>query len=274
MDLKKVAEVVGALGAVGVPVNELSKNLLTKPSFELGEGLGDLFWLVLSPIHFARNAIEPRINNFRDELESKLAKIPKDQLTEPPLNIVGPTLEAAKYHLENEDIRMLFAQLIASSMDSSKQDLVHPSFVEIIKQLSPFDAKILSYIIENDYPIASIIAYESSENSKFSRSSTTLAEDIMPFPEMNLGNCHYYCSAIQNLERLSIIKVDLGKNYTDTERYTSLDAHPILHEYIAEYGNQENYPELAGRAIELKRGVWDFTVYGSIFIDCCYTASE
>ena len=40
----------------------------------------------------------------------------------------------------------MFANLIASSMNSDKTELAHPTFVDIIKQLSPFDAQFLAQI--------------------------------------------------------------------------------------------------------------------------------
>ncbi|WP_052421838.1 DUF4393 domain-containing protein [Paenibacillus sp. FSL P4-0081] len=272
MDVKKISEVVGALG---IPVNELSKNVLSKPTTELGEGLGNLFWLVFSPIHAARNSLEPRINKFKEEIESKVAEIPSDRLVEPPLNIVGPTLEAAKYHIEHDEIRNLFAQLIASSMDSEKQDLTHPSFVEVIKQLSPFDAKILSTLTqERNLPIASIVAYEDSDQTRISRSYSLLLDDIMPFPEMNLENSYHYRSAIQNIRRLSLINGDYDKKFEGADYYSVLDNHPILEECINLYSNTERFPWISGRSIDFKKGNWAFTVYGDMFINSCYQTAD
>jgi hypothetical protein len=272
MNIKNISEVVGALG---VPVNELSKNVLSKPTTELGEGIGNLFWLVFSPIHAARNSLEPRINKFREEIESKVSEIPQERLVEPALNIVGPTLEAAKYHIEDKELRGLFAQLIASSMDSNKQMLVHPAFVEIIKQLSPFDASILQFLNENKHwPFATIVSYFELDKPKYSRPFSNLMEDIFPFKDMNLENCYMYTSSIQNLRRLSLISTNSDKTYTDEDRYNILMQHGILNEFLEEFSNSEKYPSFSGGSIEYKKGSWDFTTFGKVFIDCCFPVEK
>ncbi|MDH6430287.1 MULTISPECIES: DUF4393 domain-containing protein [unclassified Paenibacillus] len=272
MNIKNISEVVGALG---VPVNELSKNVLSKPTSELGEGLGNLFWLVFSPIHAARNSLEPRISKFREEIESKVSEIPQERLVEPALNIVGPTLEAAKYHIEDKELRDLFAQLIASSMDSNTQELVHPAFVEIIKQLSPFDALILQILNENKHwPFATIVSYFELDTNVYSRPFSILMEDIMPFKDMNLKNCYMYASAIQNLRRLSLITTNSDKVYRDGDKYNPLMEHRILNEFIEEYSNVEKYPTFSEGSIEYKKGSWDFTTFGKVFIECCFPVEK
>ncbi len=64
------------------------------------------------------------------------------------MSIVGPALEASKYYFDEKEIRNMFANLIASSMDSTYNGLVQHSFVEIIRQLSPYDAKLFNTLEE------------------------------------------------------------------------------------------------------------------------------
>ncbi len=73
------------------------------------------------------------------------------------MRIVGPAVEASKYFIEEAHCRDMFAKLIASSCDSSKTRFVHPVFPEIIKQLSPLDAKFLMLFKENrTYPVVEL----------------------------------------------------------------------------------------------------------------------
>src|SRR5690606_5835122 len=84
--------------------------------------------------------------------------IPEENLIEPPLSIVGPVLDASRYYIEEDDIRLMFSKLIASSMDNRNQTKPHHSFCEIIKQLSPLDAQILkSFGNVNNHPIVNYI---------------------------------------------------------------------------------------------------------------------
>lgn len=83
---------------------------------------------------------------FIPSIAEKIAKIPDENLQEPKMSILGPTLEASKFYIEEEEIREMFSNLIAASMDSTYNGIVQHSFVEIIKQLSSYDAKFLSAI--------------------------------------------------------------------------------------------------------------------------------
>lgn len=252
-----------------LPIKQVAENTLDKPTAELGHGLESLIWLIFSPIHAAKASLEPRINAFKKRLEHELSMIPKEKLVEPPLNIVGPTLEAAKYHIEHEEIRDLFVKLITSSMDANLQSSVHPSFVEVIKQFSPLDAIMLKYLIDNKHvPIASICSFENSPKQRYAQARFDMFEDIVPFPDMNLENCHVYIASIQNLRRLSIISTDYEASYSD-DRYESLYKHKIMEEVIEEYGNVQKFPVMENRTIDLKRGTWLFTMFGKMFIECC-----
>lgn len=262
MEIKDVNEVVNTFQ---IPTKEISTNLASKPSKEIGEGFGNLFWLVFSPVHAARAALEPRIDGYRKRIEQEVSRIPVENLVEPPLNIVGPALEASKYYIEREELQELFSKLIASSMNSKKQESVHPSFVEVIKQLSPLDAKLLKIIIDNRLPIAKIVARKEKETS--GTSYRDIFSDVMPFPEMKLGNSHLYISAIQNLSRLSLINISYTSAYTIRELYEPLNE--LIEEAKIEFSNDSEYPSLIGYTIEMKPGIWDFTTFGAMFIHCC-----
>lgn len=84
------------------------------------------------------------VEKYKNECLEKISKISPDKLQDPKLSIIGPALEASKFYIEEEEIRNMFSNLIASSMDSTYNDLIQHSFVEIIKQLTPLDAKILT----------------------------------------------------------------------------------------------------------------------------------
>ena len=56
-----------------------------------------------------------------------------------------PRLEAVRYCGESDSLSDLFASLLASSIDKEKADIVHPSYVEIVKQLSSDEAKMIRF---------------------------------------------------------------------------------------------------------------------------------
>jgi hypothetical protein len=64
----------------------------------------------------------------------------------------------AKYYVDTEELSEMFSNLIAASMNSDKLNEDHPSYVDVIKQLSPLDAKNLTMInIGGKLPIGDYI---------------------------------------------------------------------------------------------------------------------
>jgi hypothetical protein len=261
MDLKSIGDLAKTFE---IPTKDLAMNTLGKPTKELGEGVGNLFWLVFSPIHAARAALEPRIEKFRSDIETEVSRIPVEQVAEPPLNIVGPALEASKYHIEDEDVRSLFAKLIASSMNTVKQDKVHPAFVEVIKQLTPFDVKVLSFLhINRHTPVGDIILTINNRENK------VLDTEIFPFPEMNKINVEDYSTAVKNINRLGLISIDYSRIYTDPGKYDILENHYLFSQYRDDITNTPNLLE-QGMDVTLRKGSWTFTAFGERFTSCCF----
>lgn len=80
-----------------------------------------------------------------EEIDKETSKIPVDKIKqEIDISLVGPALEASKYYIGNAVLRSMFAKLIAASLDRRHNGKVHHAFVEIIKQMNPLDAQMLS----------------------------------------------------------------------------------------------------------------------------------
>lgn len=76
----------------------------------------------------------------------KLRQIPVEQLRSPEPHIAGPALEALKYTGYQEELRQMYANLLATTIDTETAITAHPAFVEIIRQLSPDEALVMKYI--------------------------------------------------------------------------------------------------------------------------------
>lgn len=79
-------------------------------------------------------------------LEEKFKKNTVESINVPAPNIAVPLLESFRYTAFQEELRDMYINLLATSMDKHKAVTAHPSFVEILKQLSPDEARLLSYI--------------------------------------------------------------------------------------------------------------------------------
>lgn len=77
---------------------------------------------------------------FANDVIGKLKDVPPENIIEPKLSTVGPALQGLAYAHDEESLKDLYLELIASAMNSDNASTVHPSFVEIIKQLSGEEA--------------------------------------------------------------------------------------------------------------------------------------
>lgn len=251
--------------SIKVPA-DITKATLEPPASQIGEGLGDLFYLVFSPLAKARIKKEHEIKLFRNEIESEISEIPAENLTEPPLNIVGPALEASRYYIENPDIRSMFSKLIASSVNSTKSEKTHSSFVEIIKQLSPLDAGNFKYLADNQIIGVGKIK---TKNSNEEQGENTLIEHFFPFPKQTLENTPLYTASIENLLRLGLITIDHSLHFVHKERYDDLRSHPVFLHYQSQVNiNNTRNPE-SSKELFLKESIWSVSDFGKQFSHCC-----
>nr|DAV44380.1 MAG TPA: protein of unknown function (DUF4393) [Caudoviricetes sp.] len=104
-------------------------NFITRGDLGPGKTLTDIWDVVLGNYFHALNEkskakYQQKIDEFKRTLGEKIIAIPENQVQDPKMSIVGPALEASKYYFDEKEIRNMFANLIASSMDSTYNGLV------------------------------------------------------------------------------------------------------------------------------------------------------
>lgn len=224
------------------------------------------------------------VEKMRNETLSEAAKILPENIQEPPLNILGPALEASKYYIEEEELRKMFAKLIASSMDKTKAPQVHPSFVEIIKQLSSKEALLLKDFNSRN-PFAKIVLIEDKEDpsiedfmsndinsmekisTMFGRKSKTIL-DYFYYSENNKDFLDNDFS-ISALNRLGLIQVESHIILSDNVAYNKLEE---------QFENFKDSPFMklnkqhftSEQHLELQKGSIDITPFGLFFCIACF----
>ena len=143
-------------------------------------------------------------NEFKKTFEEKVSEIPEDSLKEPRLSMLGPTLEASKYYFEEKPLRDMFASLAAASVDKRKERYLHPSFPEIIKQMSPLDADNLK-LFTSQLPVAEY--YQKKKGSDF---VTTVISNVF-LMNKNENDIELQSQSISSLARLGLLNVEYEK---------------------------------------------------------------
>lgn len=201
---------------------------LTPVATSVGNTLSSIWNIVFGEIDSYSQRLDQKrkynLDQFRQELDDKVSAIPKDKLVEPPLHVIGPTLEASKFYFDNEDLRSMFANLIASAINIDSANNVHPSFVEIIKQLHPDEAKITRKFSKAGFPLVDVISvFDNNGLMNIAINFSDIAEKAECSFPLSIG------SYIDNLSRLGLISVEMN-SLINQNLYESLLVHPIIEE--------------------------------------------
>ena len=235
--------------AAGPPAKAVG-NTLTE-LWDLGIGNHISLWSAKQKIRQEQN-----LQEYKNSLENKIQAIPEDNLIQPKMHLVGPALEASKYYIESEALREMFANLVASSIDNRKNAYTHPSFIEIIKQISPDEAKILKKLQSKGIGILNVYAQvEGNSKLTLARNFSDISyQSGCDFPD----NITMY---LDNLDRLSLIKLDTTRYLVNTNVYEDLQKYPLIQTAL-QYANELGKPEI-------NQGYAEPTLYGVNFYKSC-----
>lgn len=200
-----------------------------------------------------------KIECFEEDLRKRIVTIPEDDICEPPLMIAGPTLEALKYTYDEQELREMFINLLASSMNRSRVQVAHPAFVEIIRQLSSLDAKFLNlFRLRNTYP--GIAVFEKHSDGALTPYLANIIDLFEQNDAFSPDEQIKLTMVLDNLGRLGLLKksTDLLERKYD---YDSLQKHWI-------YSTFEKTKEGESTLISQKYRI-EFTELGRAFKQCC-----
>lgn len=180
--------------------------------------------VVLYPVKKANLTFRYKLEAFEDDLREKIKGIPEENLQVPPTMIAGPTLEALRYTYDEAELREMYQNLLAASMDNRLVSYVHPSYVDTIKQMSPLDAAIMTYIFnERQIPVGRITF--SPEKDKFIPNAMPglYSHELLQF-----GDPFLISQSLVNLARLGLIDIlDSGNPAFDYDAF-------LTDEYVVE----------------------------------------
>lgn len=215
--------------------------------------------VVLFPVKKANLTFKYKLENFEKDLQNKTRDIPDENLQRPPTMIVGPALEALRYAYDEEELREMYENLLASAMDNRKVSHTHPAFVEIIKQFSPLDAKIMSRFAKHrQLPCIEIFFGIKGTGNVYAHGMP----DYFTIELFEYGDPFDVSASLINLKRLGLINVVKGGfNHIDYEKYKS---HPYVKVRELEFKEPDVEIEIQSNNLGI-----DITNYGANFLEVC-----
>lgn len=243
-------------------IDKAVSNAVEKPTKEVGDIFNDLLYLVFGGVHFNAEKRRIKYKYALEELEKsckkKIDAIPLENRVEPNTQNVCQALEDAKYCVENEEIREMFANLIASTMNSQTSNGVHPSFSVILKQMTSNDANFFR-LFRCDPKIA-ICSYRIEYQS--GGYSSLLEKVYLKNENSSLDEANSNALILSVLERLGLIRLSLFESLIKEGIYQVYENSVILQDFKKSYNDNE-------KSVKIQKGTAQLTALGHSLLEVC-----
>lgn len=234
---------------------------LLKPTFSACGSIISLpFRLIDASLSGVKEWIDKRNFNYektRKLLALKMLKVDESKIVQPDSYVAVPALQYLAYSYDSDELRDMYANLLASSMNIDLKYQVHPAFVEIIKQLCPDEAKLLNWLKDRDDQEVIDIHLEERDKNQY-------VIILVNFTDIadNICDCSQNISSyIENLERLKIIQI-ISDSIASDDGYNRLFNHKLIQELRIEYETNEKKIKMIKKALCI-------TSFGKTFINVC-----
>lgn len=172
---------------------------------------------------------------FERDFSEKMKDVSPENVMEPKASIAGPALQGLAFSHDEAPLKEMYLSLLASSSRRDMADKVHPSFVEIIRQLSSDEAMFFSSLVKFDGPLAIAQIRIKNKNGSGYR---ILKKHVMPIEESGqpVQNSSYV-AMVDNFIRLGLVEVNYAVHLVADKAYDWVEKRP---EYISALSTEDD----------------------------------
>lgn len=242
---------------------EIYKDAASPAVSEVGKVAGRSVKALLSPIRGFLWCWEKIEEYVEQAVQKKLEGVPEERLKSPEPEIAVPLIQSLTYTAQNETLREMYIALLANSMDKSKENVVHPSYVEIIRKMNRLDALVFE-------KLSATSGYIKAVNPKISISGTNKFY-INGLPEWYLGwtidgyDEFAVSASLVRLSKFGIIELMYDRSIEDSD-YSGLQHTPFIEKMLA--GHQTVHPNET-LCVTATHSVVFVNEYGKQFREAC-----
>lgn len=233
-------------------------------STNVGRTFGDLWYLKFGAISLVaeKRRLEyiQGVQQFGKELEEALATTPEERRIEPNTQIAMNALDDVQPCIEEPELRHMFCKLLTASVDSAKEDIVHPSFSSIIKRMSSSDATLLKKLGTMDTPIASYYLIEKEGEGTY-----PLNLHVIAVNGQLLKDYATVSSSLNMLQSLGLIELTYDRYLLEPDLYKPFESIKSIDALAPDLPLPTKRPTSIG----FQKGVVSFTTFGQRFNLTC-----
>lgn len=253
--IKATSELVKA-----IPVYQDALQPFAKETGKALQTVGKTVNAALAPLRVLVWGMEKIESFISTQLSDKLKNTPLENIKSPDIAVAGPAFESLRYTGENEYLCNLYANLLASSMDLETAKYAHPGFVEIIRNLSTDEARVLNFLYASESaPVIDIRReYKNNLGGVCVKSfvSTIGADSGCEFSD-------FMGSYLTNLERLGLIVIEKGRTIAEDSAYAQIIEDPSVQSMVKDLNESTEFKA------EIVKYYVEMTPFGMQFGQAC-----
>lgn len=256
-----VSEAAQAIAAIVEKV-PIYQDAVQPAAREVGRGLQVVARAVnaaLAPVEGLIWGVEKIRDFVREKISAKLENVPAEDIQPPKPHVGVPTIDALRYTGSEPALSEMYANLLAISMDKKTAHQAHPAFVDIIKNMSPDEARIMRFLASR--PNNAII------NVKLVKpdGGFNIVQRRLSLIGLDAGCEHAQLAQnyLDNLCRLGLVEIPEGRFIRSEDLYKRIEELPEITNYL----NQLRAIE--GHKVKIEKRKLGITDLGNQFIQAC-----
>ena len=255
---EKPGVVEGTAKAVAAIVKEVPvyKDAVQPLAQEAGKALAVPVSLIntalrpLTTMMLGFNLIFDRLN---EAMKRRLAGVPPEKIVEPPTNVAAPLLLGYAFAESEPPLREMFEQLLATAMNADTRDKAHPSFVDLITQLTSAEAGLLVEIYRRGKSVP--VLQVGSRGPDYEQGT----RPIMVLSDLEAVHFERFPACAGNLERLGLVEMSFTDYLVAPGAYEKVEAGVA-------YVGIKAVVESQGRFLDTSQGFLSVTPFGDDFV--------
>jgi hypothetical protein len=186
-------------------VTQVYQDAASPAAQEVGKVLAGVVRAALSPASLVVLTVDEAFALAQEHVQERFRKwrIPPARVVPPPSEIADPVVRLLRFPNQDPTLREMYLNLLARSMDSETRALSHPAFADVLRQLSPMEARFLTALPATQSSIPLLEVRRQLPDGSFQTIRKHICDlgDHLPLP------CEVPNSSIDNLERVRIIAI-------------------------------------------------------------------
>lgn len=235
--------------------------LLNPTAKTVGQSLDGIATALCWPLLKLRIIEKNKLEQFANEIRNKNNQIPIENRDSSKIGLAIKAIEEARYQLSKDDIRRMYVNLISSTVDNRKNDVVTPRLATVVSQLGSNEADFLNTI--NRMTSHQIIYGYMSIQDKKTYATRNLSDRFY-----STGNDTYTLlniASINILESLGVIEVHEEAKLT-SDIYTK--HYKFIETFLKSRVENVKLPE--NEVFKFQNAYIRTTKFGDYLLDCIF----